>query len=67
LPTLNNKNGSVAEDWAAELRNADMKCKQLVSKLEEQLNFNKIISGDLSSAKTMIESRDREIGRLGML
>lgn len=67
LPSMNDKNGSVAEDWATELRHSDAKGKQIMNKLEEQLQLNNQISSDLSHAKTMIESRDKEINRLSML
>lgn len=67
LPSVLDKNGSVAEDWASELRNADGRCKQLMNKLDEQLSNNKQLAGDLNHAKGMIESRDTEIRRLSML
>jgi chromosome segregation ATPase len=67
LPSLLDKNGSVDQDWASELRNADGKCKQLIIKLDEQLMNNKQMGSDLNTAKGMIESRDKEINRLSML
>jgi len=67
LPSLLDKNGSVDQDWASELRNADGKSKQLISKLDEQLMNNKQMGSDLNTAKGMIESRDKEINRLSML
>jgi len=67
LPSMNDKNGSVAEDWATELRHSDAKCKQIVTKLEEQLQLNNQIATDMNHAKSMINSRDREISRLSML
>lgn len=66
LPSIN-KNGSVAEDWATELRHSDAKCKQIVTKLEEQLLLNNQIATDMNHAKSMINSRDKEISRLSML
>jgi chromosome segregation ATPase len=67
LPSLLDKNGSVDQDWASELRNADGKSKQLIIKLDEQLMNNKQMGSDLNTAKGMIESRDKEINRLSML
>lgn len=67
LPSISGKNGTVAEDWATELRHSDAKGKQVMNKLEEQLHLNQQISNDMSAAKAMIETRDREISRLSML
>jgi chromosome segregation ATPase len=67
LPSLTDKNGTVDEDWAAELRSSDDRCKQLKAKLDDQLELNKLTNHDMSSAKLMIETRDREITRLSML